>query len=202
LKCLIANKQTQPDDNSPAKMNGYARLNKPAPEDTGDNANSLGFLLSFGYFRFLDLGDLTWNLEYKLVAPNDKIGMIDVYQSTHHGIDLSNNPVLIKTVRPIVTIINNGPHKGGTPQLFKNLLDTGSIKAIFEQHRFLDAPPPSDLQGKQLYIANMDEACKGEFIELHVVPDTTSYRVAIGERGKPQLFACRLTPVPIPRDKQ
>ena len=127
--------------------------------------------------------------------------MIDVYQSTHHGIDQSNNPVLIRTVRPIVAVINNGPHKGGTPQLFKNLLDTGSLQAIYEQHRFLDAAPPTDLQGKHLYIANMDEACKAEFIEIQVAADGASYRVAIGDRGKPQQYICRLTPVPQPRDK-
>ena len=182
-------------------MNAYGRLNKPQPEDKSDNANSLGFLLSYGYFRFLDLGDLTWNLEYKLISPNDKNGMIDVYQSTHHGIDQSNNPVLVKTVRPIVAVINNGPHKGGTPQLFKTLLDIGSIKAIYEQHRFLDAPPPTDLQGKQLFVANMDEPCKAEFIEIQVASGSATYRVSIGERGKPQQFVCRLTPVPEIRDK-
>src|SRR5437868_11866683 len=49
---------------------------------------------------FLDLGDLTWNIEYKLVHPSDKIGPIDLYQSTHHGLEISNNPVVIKTVKP------------------------------------------------------------------------------------------------------
>lgn len=199
LKCLIANKQTQPDDSDPLKLNYYSKLNKPQPEDTSDNANSLGFLLSYGYFRFLDLGDLTWNLEYKLIAPNDKIGMIDVYQSTHHGIDQSNNPVLVKTVRPIVAVINNGPHKGGTPQLFATLLGTGSLQAIYEQHRYLDAAPPTDLQGKKLYIANMDEACKGEFMVIKVGANSTTYRVSIGERGTPQQYTCRLVPPPTPR---
>ena len=114
LSVLSASSQTRRHSRTtqaPAKINAYGRLNKPQPEDKSDNANSLGFLLSYGFFRFLDLGDLTWNLEYKLISPNDKIGMIDAFTNqTHCCIDQSNNPVLVKTVRPIVAVINNGPH--------------------------------------------------------------------------------------------
>jgi len=198
LKCLIANKQTQPDDPDPKVKNYYGRLHKPQPEDLSDNANSLGFLLSYGYFRFLDLGDLTWNLEYKLVTPNDKVGMIDVYQSTHHGIDQSNNPVILKTLRPIVAVINNGPHKGGTLQLFQNLLGLGSLQAIYEQHRNVDVTLPTDLLDKKLYVANPEEQCKAEFIHIQVAQDSRTYHVSIGERGSPQQYKSRLVPAPEP----
>lgn len=194
LQCLIANKQTLPDDSSPAAKNSYASLHKPHEVDTSDNANSLGFLLRYGNFRFIDLGDLTWNLEYRLIAPNDKIGLIDVYQTTHHGIDQSNNPALIKTVRPIVAVVNNGPHKGGTPQLFQNLLDCGSLQAIYEQHHYLDAPPPADLAGRKLYVANEDEQCKAVFMHIQVAADSNTYLVSIGERGTPQQYRTRFAP--------
>ena len=86
-------------DKPVAAENPIAKQHHAKPPDTSDNARSLGLLLTYGGFRFLDLGDLTWNVEYQLVHPSDKIGLVDVYQSTHHGLSLSNNPVVINTVR-------------------------------------------------------------------------------------------------------
>src|SRR5437660_31250 len=54
-----------------------AQLKQPDPTD---NARSAGFLLSYGKFQFLDLGDLTWNKEHALACPQNMIGAVDLYQ--------------------------------------------------------------------------------------------------------------------------
>jgi competence protein ComEC len=195
LRCLVARGETIPDKPG-GPQNGLAKTNKPKPVDTSDNARSLGFLLTFGNFRFIDLGDLTWNIEYKLVAPTDKIGLIDVYQSTHHGLDLSNNPVLIRTVRPYVAIYNNGPHKGGSPALTATLRDIGSLQAIFQLHRNLDAKPEENAPADLIANSEPEATCKGEGIKLSVAPDGNSYTVKVGSRGKPLRFLTRFQPAP------
>ena len=134
LLCVCGNEEVLPDKLG-ATVNPIAKEHKPHPVDKSDNAKSLGFLLSFGSWKFLDLGDLTWNIEYKLVAPSDKIGPIDLYQVTHHGLEISNNPVLIKTVQPRVAIFNNGPNKGGHPSVVGTLRRVPGIQGIYQMHR-------------------------------------------------------------------
>jgi len=188
LLCLCAASEVLP--NKPgAPENLVARDHKPQPEDKSDNAKSLGFLLSYGGFRFLDLGDLTWNIEYKLVHPSDKIGLVDVYQTTHHGLDISNNPVVINTVRPRVAVFNNGPEKGCMPAVTAALRRSPEIKAIYQLHRNLKVGSQENTDPD--YIANADEKCQGEGIKLSVAADGKSYTVTVGSQGKPKTYETR-----------
>lgn len=173
-----------------AKDNPIAKDHKPQAEDKSDNARSLGFLLSYGGFRFLDLGDLTWNIEYKLVHPSDKIGLIDVYQSTHHGLDISNNDVLMRTVQPRVAIFNNGPRKGGHPSVIGNLRRLPEPPVIYQVHRNVTVGAQENTDPE--FIANPDEKCQGESIQLSVAADAKSYRVLVGSKGKPKTYETRM----------
>jgi beta-lactamase superfamily II metal-dependent hydrolase len=188
LLCLCAAGEVLPDK-SGGPENPAAKDHKPKDEDKSDNAKSLGFLLSYGDFRFLDLGDLTWNVEYKLVHPSDKIGPVDVYQVTHHGLDISNNPVLINTVRPRVAVFNNGPEKGCAPAVTTALRRSPEIKAIYQLHRNVKVGSQENTDPE--YIANPDEKCEAESIKLSVAPDGKSYSVTVGSKGKPKRYETR-----------
>jgi beta-lactamase superfamily II metal-dependent hydrolase len=146
--------------------------------DGSDNANSVVLLVRFGPFRFFDAGDLTWNREAELVCPKNLVGKVDVYQVTHHGLDASNNPVVLRSLEPVVAIMNNGTTKGCMPEVFANLKETKSIQAIYQLHRNLRADGLTN-NVKDEFIANQERECKGNYVKLSVSPDGSSYTVAI-----------------------
>src|SRR5205807_796403 len=72
LKCVCGSGEVLPEP-ADAKPNPIALEHQPKEDDPTDNARSLGFILSFGAFKFLDLGDLTLIVEYQLGHPSDKL---------------------------------------------------------------------------------------------------------------------------------
>jgi beta-lactamase superfamily II metal-dependent hydrolase len=107
---------------------------KPMEADTGENARSVGILIQYGNFRMIDLGDLTWNKENELVCPNNKIGTVDLYLTTHHGMNISNSPAIVRALHPRVAIMNNGARKGGTPEAWQVVHDSQGLQDIWQVH--------------------------------------------------------------------
>ena len=103
-------------------------------EDKSENARSLGFVLSFGKFRFIDLGDLTSAKELNLVCPNNLLGTVDVYLTTHHGLDASNAKAIVEALHPRVAIMNNGAKKGGVPAAWKIIKESPGLEDIWQVH--------------------------------------------------------------------
>ncbi|MCA9126441.1 MAG: MBL fold metallo-hydrolase [Planctomycetales bacterium] len=192
IRCLGARQQfVSPGASDPRNTNVCAECVEK-DRDGSDNANSIVTLISFGNFRFFDGGDLTWNQEMKLVCPNNLIGQVDVYQVTHHGLDSSNNPVVLKTIQPTVAIMNNGETKGCLPEVFANLRGTASIKHIYQMHKNLR--PDGEVNNTDDHlIANHEGAkeCKGEFILLTVAADSSSYSVSVPSQGTTNSYDTR-----------
>lgn len=152
LQILAARGQTLAMGND--KSNPFCAAATSQPEDKSDNARSIAFKLSYGAFDFFDAGDLTWNIESKLVCPGNQIGQIDLYQVTHHGMDISNNPVLLKSVSPTVAIMNNGAKKGGSAKAVQWLRELPSLQALYQVHRNV-ATSDADNTAPE-FIANID----------------------------------------------
>src|SRR5262249_16321320 len=126
---------------------------------------------------------------YALVHPSDKLGPVDVYQVTHHGLDLSNNPVLINTVRPRVAICNNGPRKGGAASVIAALRRSPDIQAIYQLHRNVTTGDAENSDPD--YVGKRDEDWQGEGLVLAVAADAKSYTVIVGTSGKPRTYQTR-----------
>jgi competence protein ComEC len=137
--------------------------------DPTENAQSVGLAITFGSFRMVDLGDLTWNKEYALVCPENKIGRADVFVVSHHGTNISNSPQLVHALAPRVAIMDNGARKGGTPQAWQILHDTPGIQDIWQLH--FAVAGGKDHNSSDTVIANLDEACQGEWLKLTAMRD-------------------------------
>ena len=107
----------------------------PQPDDTTDNRRSVTFVLRYGNFDFYDGGDLTGDVEARLVCPVDRVGPVDLYQVTHHGLAISNSPVLLATLKPTVAVMNNAPRKGGEAETVARLKALPSLQGFFALHK-------------------------------------------------------------------
>jgi beta-lactamase superfamily II metal-dependent hydrolase len=125
-------------------------------DDPSENAQSVGIVVSFGAFKFVDLGDLTWNKEKDLVCPNNVIGPVDLYLTTHHGLNQSNAPVLVQAIQPRVAIMNNGAKKGGSPEAWQTVHDAPGLQDLWQLHH-ADAGGPEH-NADEPFIANTDES--------------------------------------------
>ena len=177
---LTASREVIPNTGA---TNPWAKLHVPQDEDLSDNAASLSFLLRFGEFEFLCCGDLTWNIEAKLVTPNNPVGTVDLFMVTHHGLPNSNNPVLVRAVDPLVAVMCNGPAKGGHPGVIKTLRQVDSLQDLYQLHRNMDLEPEE--QAPAAFIANhgTTTGCHGIHVEASVAPNGQNFRVRIGTEG-------------------
>ncbi len=192
LKCVAADKKAIEPTAAQLKVTNPLTSGEPAkPIPPTDNDNSAAFVLTFGGFKFFDGGDLTWVYEGRLVTPHNVVGTVDVYQTDHHGLNVSNNPVLIQSLAPTVVVMNNGPRKGGTPEAFAAIRSAKGIETLFQVHKSLNVEPAVNTPDN--LIANLEEAkpadkCTGNFIKMSVAPDGKSYTISIPSNGTSKTY--------------
>ena len=140
----------------------------PQAPDTTENAMSVGTHVTFGRFRLLHMGDLTWNKEFELMCPSNPLGTIDLLVGSHHSQAISNSAVLVHAIEPRVVLMNNGIRKGGQPEAMKVFYSAPGVEDIWQLHF-------SQLSGQEytvpgLFIANLVDEQPADMAIAPMVP--------------------------------
>jgi competence protein ComEC len=157
----------------------------PRAPDPGENARSVGMAISYGRFRMLDLGDLTWNKERDLVCPTNLLGTFDVYLTTHHGTDTSGPPVIVHAIRPRVAVMNNGATKGGSKAALRVIRDAPGLQDLWQVHYAVDAGASHN--APEAFLANLEETT-AHGIRISARPDG-SFAVTNERTGHTKRYA-------------
>jgi hypothetical protein len=121
---------------------------------TGENASSVASLLSFGKVRIAQFGDLSWDKEYELACPTDRIGKVNLLLVTQHGsANVSSNPAQVAAMHPDVAIMPNGGKKGGDPEVIATVSAQKSLKGFWRLHESYAHP---EISGDPNMIANLN----------------------------------------------
>jgi len=132
--------------------NPYCATYKPKDPDPSENAQSVGTHFTFGRFKTVHLGDLTWNKESELMCPTNRLGTVDLFIVSHHGQAISNSEVLMHAIAPRVAIMNNGTRKGGQPEAMKVMFSSPGLEDLWQIHFSLLSGQEYTVPG--MFIAN------------------------------------------------
>jgi competence protein ComEC len=167
------------------EANSYCSTERAAGVDDTENARSVGVLITYGHFRFLDLGDLTKKKEIEIACPNNLLGTIDLFLVTHHGADLSNPKALVWALHPRVAVIDNGPRKGSSPAAWQIVHDSPGLEDLWQLHYAAESDRDHNVADER--IANVKENCEGKGIKVLADSDGT-FTVTNGRTGAEKTY--------------
>lgn len=172
-------------------------------EDGTEDGQSVGILVTFGKFRFIHLGDLTWNRSLGFFCPDNPVGTVDVYLSTHHGMSIAKETSEVRWgrsccpeaevygLRPRVAILNCGEnyHRLGTPRAWQVIRNSPGLEDFWQMH--YQAQGGKDNNVPEQFIANLSARdCAGHPIRLSAEPNggfsVTNTRNGLTRRYRPR----------------
>jgi competence protein ComEC len=168
------------------EANPYCAGEPSPPVDNSENARSVGVLITYGHFRFLDLGDLTKKKELELACPNNMIGAVDLFLVTHHGLDQSNAKALVWALHPRVAVMNNGARKGGSPAAWQIVHDSPGIEDLWQLHYAEESDREHNVADDR--IANVKENCEGKYLKAVAEADG-SFTLTNSRTGQEKAYA-------------
>jgi beta-lactamase superfamily II metal-dependent hydrolase len=185
VKVLASNRQLIDAPSKGAAPNALCEGVVPRRTDTSDNSASVGMLMTFGSFRFLDLGDLTQDLEYQMACPVNRIGEVDLFLTTHHGSGQSNAEVLVHALKSRVAIMNNGARKGGDLPVLQTVRSSPGLEDLWMLHYAVVAGSEGNIADPQ--IANLgdvsDPAVKDTGFGINVTVQPNGSFTVVNERN-------------------
>jgi competence protein ComEC len=123
-------------------------------DNVNENTRSVASLLRYGNVTIAQFGDLSWDMEYVLACPIDKLGKVNMLLVTQHGsAKVSNNPAHVAAMMPDVAIMGNGGKKGGDPEAIKIVTGQESLQGFWRLHESYKFP---ELSGDKNLIANLN----------------------------------------------
>ena len=172
--------------------NPFCRGAERKPADTTENQRSLGFLLTYGRFKFLDVGDLTWDKEMELACPDNKLGAVTIMQATHHGFfnDFSGAPAHVWSARPQVLLVNDGPRKGWHAGAWDTAQKIQGLEGIWQIHQALATDAAHNTNSDMIANTEPTDQCKGNWIKASVARDG-SFTVTNGRNGFSKTYKSR-----------
>jgi len=169
-----------------AAENPFCKGAETKPADTTENARSVGIEVTFGKFKLLDLGDLTWDKEMELVCPVNKLGRVDTYVVSHHGWDHSSSPAMVNALGARVAVMENGARKGGSASVLDTVAEAPGIETMWQLHFSEEGGMAHNAE--EQYIANLEGPDEGHFLEL-VSPGDGSFDVFNSRTGATKHYA-------------
>lgn len=107
--------------------NGHVRgaVGKHPIDGLDENGYSVSLLISYRGFNYFVGGDLTREVEVRIVE-EAALGDLDLLKVNHHGSATSSSHAFLQAIRPEVAVISNGSH-GGFNHPRQAVLDTLEI---------------------------------------------------------------------------
>jgi competence protein ComEC len=154
-------------------------------EDDAEDGQSVGVVVSSGKFRFVYLGDMTWNNSYRLFCPKNMVGTVDAYLVTHHGQSMNTDlgdyygglsccsVAEVQGLSPRVGLLSMAAqgHKYGTPDAMKNVRAQGMD--LWQTEKIVGGGE-AGLNAPDNFISNLGgpRGEKVEYIKLVANPDS------------------------------
>lgn len=153
------------------EANPYCAKESATADDNSENARSVGVLIRYGQFHFLDLGDLTRKKELALVCPDNLIGNADLFLLSHHGMDDANSKALVWALHPRVAVIDNGARKGSSAAAWQIVHDSPGLEDLWQLHYAEELDRDHNVTEDR--IANVKENCEGKYLKVTAQADGT-----------------------------